>query len=93
MHNVFQVSILRKHLRDKEQDRVTDMKILDLREDLSYVMNLVRILDSKAHKLRYQVISLVKVFWSQHDESNSSWEKDDDLCHDYPFIFNFELCV
>ena len=44
VHDVFHISMLRKHLRDEEQQQVSDLADLDLHPDFSTVELPVRIL-------------------------------------------------
>ena len=64
LHNVFHVSMLKKYLPDPSH--VLSSEPIDLREDLSYIEEPVRILDRKYQVLRTKVIPLVKVLWRSH---------------------------
>ena len=59
IHNVFHVSILRKYVPDFTH--VLEVQPIELKEDLSYDEESVRVLDGKEQVLRTKVILLVKV--------------------------------
>ena len=64
IHDVFQVSILRKHLRDKEQQRVMNLSELQLQLDITTEETPICILAKENKRLRNKVIHLVKVQWN-----------------------------
>ncbi|XP_070050923.1 uncharacterized protein [Nicotiana tomentosiformis] len=64
VHPVFYVSMLRKYHNDRSH--VLDFSSIQFDNDLSYVENLVVILDRQLRKLRSRDISLVKVQWRGH---------------------------
>ncbi|XP_020272486.1 uncharacterized protein LOC109847666 [Asparagus officinalis] len=61
IHDVFYVSMLKKHLRDEEQQRVLDAPEIELNDDLTTIEVPVCILAKEDKKLRKKVIPLVKV--------------------------------
>jgi RNA polymerase-interacting CarD/CdnL/TRCF family regulator len=69
---VFHVSQLKKCLRVPEE-RVETWNI-KLASDLVYEEKLVKILDSKERETRSKTIKLYKVLWSNHDETDATWE-------------------
>ena len=64
IHNVFHVSMLKKHLHDEEQQQVLDAPEIELQEDLTTVEIPVRVLAREDKGLRNKVIPLVKVQWN-----------------------------
>ncbi|XP_027361299.1 uncharacterized protein LOC113869254 [Abrus precatorius] len=68
LHPVFHVSQLRKYVLDPSH--VIELDPVQVREDLSYDVYLVRIADHRVKQLRGKEISLVKVIWSSSDEGN-----------------------
>uniref|UniRef100_A0A2N9I1S3 RNA-directed DNA polymerase n=1 Tax=Fagus sylvatica TaxID=28930 RepID=A0A2N9I1S3_FAGSY len=66
VHNVFHVSMLRKYVPDC--NHVVAYEPLQLREDLTYEEQPVRIVDKKEQELRRRTIQYVKVQWSNHSE-------------------------
>ena len=61
VHDVFHVSILKKYRSDPSH--VLKQQPIELREDLSYAEELVRILAREEKVLKNKVIPLVKVLW------------------------------
>ena len=65
IHDVFYISMLKKHLRDEEKQRVIDAPEIDIQDDFTTVEISVCILARENKKLRNKVIPLVKVQWNQ----------------------------
>ena len=61
IHNVFHVSMLKKHVPDVNQ--VIEPQTVQVQEDLSYENRPIQIIDREVKKLRNKEISLVKVLW------------------------------
>ena len=57
IHNVFHVSMLRKYIPDPSH--VLEAPPVELKEDLSFEVQLVRIIDQKLKELRNKAISMV----------------------------------
>ncbi|MGL6084204.1 MAG: hypothetical protein ACRC4N_17855, partial [Gammaproteobacteria bacterium] len=85
VHNIFHVSQLRKCLRVPEDH--TAVEDLDLQEDLTYVERPIKILDVAERVTRSRIIKSYKVQWSHHPESEATWEKEEDLKINYPYLF------
>ncbi|CAA0826064.1 Unknown protein, partial [Striga hermonthica] len=75
VHDVFHVSMLRKYVHNP--DHVVDFGELQVERDLTYEEVPVAILDRKVNQLRNRAVSLVKVLWSRHDETEATWERED----------------
>jgi hypothetical protein len=91
VHDVFHISMLRKHLRDEEQQQMSDLADLDLQPDISTVELPVRILAREEKQLRNKVIPLVKVQWSRRGVEEASWEREEDMRRDFPDLFEEEV--
>jgi hypothetical protein len=87
VHDVFHISMLRKHLRAEKQQQVSDLSYLDLQPDISIVELLVRILAREDKQLRNKIIPMVKVQWSRRGTEESSWERKEDMRKDFPDLF------
>ncbi|XP_020258844.1 uncharacterized protein LOC109835273 [Asparagus officinalis] len=87
IHDVFYVLILKKHLRDEEQQRVLDTLEVEIHDDLTTIEAPVRILAREEKRLRNKVIPLVKVQWNWKGAEEASWELEEDMRHDYPHMF------
>jgi hypothetical protein len=57
---------------------------LQIRENLTYTEEPVRILDRKVQQLRTKAISLVKVLWKNHGLGEASWELESEMYEKYP---------
>jgi hypothetical protein len=88
VHNVFHISMLRKHLRDEELRQVTDISDLQLQPDFTTVEVPVRILAREDKRLRNKVIPLVKVLWQRQGVDEASWEREEDVRRDFPHLFD-----
>ena len=64
MHDIFHVSMLRRHLRDDEQEQIIDLSELELQLDLTTVEMPVRVLAREVKELRNKRIPLLKVQWN-----------------------------
>ncbi|CAA0831960.1 Uncharacterized mitochondrial protein AtMg00860, partial [Striga hermonthica] len=82
VHDVFHVSMLWRYVHNP--DHVVDFGELQVERDLTYEEVPVAILDQKVHQLRNRAVSLVKVLWSRHDETEATWEKEAELWRRYP---------
>ena len=78
IHDVFYVSILRKYISDPSH--VLEAPLVELKEDLSFKVQPVRIVDQRMKKLRNKVISMVKVLWRSDTVEEMTWSH-------YPSLF------
>ena len=85
VHNVFHVSMLRKYVPDR--NHVVAHEPLQLREDLTYEEQPVRIVDKKVQELRRRTIQYVKVQWNNHSEREATWELEEEMREKYPYLF------
>nr|CAD1832699.1 unnamed protein product [Ananas comosus var. bracteatus] len=88
VHNVFHVSVLRKYIHDPAH--VLDATPLELRDDLSFEEQPLRIVAHEVKRLRNREIPYVKVLWSNHDEREATWELESALRERYPHLFQME---
>ena len=85
MHDVFHVSQLKKCLRvPKEQ---IPLEELTFKEDLTYEVFLVRILETAERVTRSRVIKMCKVQWNRYIEDEATWEREEELRKAYPQLF------
>jgi hypothetical protein len=92
VHNVFHVSMLRKHLRDDSDSQVLDTSDLQIDPDMSFVENPVRILARDVKKTRRTDIPIVKVQWSLHGPEDASWVLEEEIRKSYPHLLE-EVCT
>ncbi len=85
VHNVFHVSMLRKYIPD--MSHVVEVAPLQLREDLTYPEQPVRVVDRREQVLRRRTIPYVKIQWSHHSEREATWELEDEMKEKYPDLF------
>ena len=57
---------------------------MQLQPDLTFVEQLVRIVEQRDKALRNQIIPLVRVEWSRGD---NTWERKDQMLEKYPSLF------
>jgi hypothetical protein len=82
VHNVFQISRLKKCLKPPTDVVVDDVAPLDA--DLSYLEHPVKLLGQQDRVVRQRTIQFYKVQWSHHFEQEATWEIEDFLCSKYP---------
>ena len=87
MHDVFHVSMLRKHVSDPSKRIDPDLTGIQISSDSSTVVKPHRILDRSEKRTRRTTILMVKVQWDVSDEINATWEIEDDVRRDYPELF------
>ena len=85
LHNVFHVSMLRKYIADPSH--VLVQQPIELEDDLSYVEEPVQILDRREQVLRNKVIPLVKVLWRSQTVEEATWESEESMRGQYPYLF------
>jgi len=73
IHDVFHVSGLQKNILDP--DYVIMYEPLQIKENLTYVEEPIRILERMEKKLRNRSISYVKVLRKHHKIAKATWEK------------------
>ena len=91
IHNVFHVSMLRRYRSDPSH--VVSSETIELRPDLTYEEEPVKILAREVKELRNKKIPLVKVLWRNHKTEEATWESEETMRQQYPQLFdqgNFE---
>jgi hypothetical protein len=85
VHDVFNVSQLRKCLRVPEE-QIPKMKPLG--EYLTYQEYPVKILDTSKKVTWNNRYKMCEVQWSNHTKDEATWEKEDQLKAEFPDIFS-----
>ncbi|XP_075481255.1 uncharacterized protein LOC142521968 [Primulina tabacum] len=89
IHNVFHVSQLRRYIPDSSH--VLEIEPLlteeNFGEGLKYEEVPIRIVDTKEQVLRRRIIPYVKVQWSNHTEREETWEVEENMRKEYPYLF------
>jgi hypothetical protein len=86
IHNVFYVSQLRKCLKVLESHIVEES--VQIQKDMQYREKPVKILDSAIRKTQNSEVMLCKVQWSKEGEDEATWESEDSLRREYPYLFS-----
>ncbi|KAL4348382.1 hypothetical protein GQ457_17G011120 [Hibiscus cannabinus] len=89
IHNVFHVSMLKKYRSDPSH--VLEPEEVELNPDLSYEEEPVMIFDHEVKRLRNKNVSLVKVLWRNHNVEEATWEPEETMKEQYPYLFDSEL--
>ena len=85
VHPVFHVSMLRKYLKDLEQNMVAEPLIIQ--QDSTMEFYPVRILDFSDHVMQNRTIKYVKVLWTNQSEREATWELEAQIREMYPELF------
>jgi hypothetical protein len=88
VHDVFHISMLKKHLRDVEQQQVVDLEDMRLLPDMTTEEVPIKILAYEEKHLRNKIIPLVKVQWQRQGVEEASWEREEDMRRDFPHLFD-----
>jgi hypothetical protein len=86
IHNVFHVSQLRKCLKVPESH--IEEETIQIQKDLQYRERPIKILDSAVRKTRNSEVRLCKVQLSREGEEEATWESEDSLKREYPYLFS-----
>ncbi|XP_059291417.1 uncharacterized protein LOC132044898 [Lycium ferocissimum] len=85
MRFVFHVSMLRKCVGDPSLIVPTDS--ITVNDNLTYEGDPVKILDHHVHKLRTEEVASVKVLWRSQKVEEATWETEEDMKSNYPYLF------
>ena len=88
VHEVFQVSMLRKYTLDPTH--VVDWGQIEVDTDGTFEEGPVCIVDSRDQVLRHKTVRLVRVLWWHYGVEESTWEHEDTMRATYPFLFRDE---
>jgi hypothetical protein len=66
---------------------IVEYEPLGILERLTYIEELVKIVDKKKQVLRTKTIPIVKVLWCNHGIEEALWEVEQDLWSRYPHLF------
>ena len=86
VHEVFHVFMLRKHTPDPTH--IVDWGELVVDADLTFEEGPVRIMDSLEQVLRGKTVRLVKVLLQHREVEEATWEHEDTVRTNYPFLFD-----
>ena len=66
---------------------VVPLENIELDQKLNYSERPIAITDRKTKVLRRKVVNLVQVQWQHHKGSDLTWEHEDEMRADYPYLF------
>jgi hypothetical protein len=90
VHNVFHVSQLKKchpEMADTPLRDTVPLEDVQLESDLTYEEKPVKILETVERFTRTKTIKFCKVQWNHHSEEEATWEREEDLKTEYPYLF------
>ena len=88
VHGVFHVSMLWKYTPN--QTHIVDWGELAVDADGTFEEGPERIMDSQEQVLRGKTMRLVKVLWQHRGIEEVTWEREDTVSTNYPFLFDGE---
>ena len=88
VHEVFHVFMLRKYTPDPAH--VVDWGQIEVDTDGTFEEGPVCIVDSRDQVLRRKSVRLVRVLWRHYGVEESTWEREDTMRANYPFLFRDE---
>jgi len=74
VHNVFHVSLLRK--ANVNPSRVLPQVLVEVKEDLTLEVKLIKILDWGEKELQNKKIPIVRVLWRSSQIEEETWERE-----------------
>jgi len=84
IHNIFHVSQLRKYVSDPSH--ILESDSIQVKENLSFEVKPIKILDSQVKQLRGRSIPMVRVLWDLIF-GDSTWEIEEVIRASYPNLF------
>ena len=88
LHSVFHVSQLRKYVHDPSH--VIELDNVQVKANLTYETQPLRIDDRMVKQLRGKEISLVNVVWGSASGEDATWELEGQMRDAYPTLFNID---
>ena len=88
VHEVFHVSMLRKYPPDPTHMVDWGEPVIDA--DGTFEEGPVRIMDSLEQVFLGKTVRLVKVLWQHRGVEEATWEREDTVRANYPFLFDGE---
>ncbi|XP_028804722.1 uncharacterized protein LOC114759675 [Neltuma alba] len=85
IHNIFHVSQLKKY--QPNPSHVLKYEDMELRDNLTFEVKLVKVIDRQIKQLWNKAISMVKVIRRDQTQEEAMWEKEDDMKIRYLELF------
>jgi hypothetical protein len=62
---------------------------MEVREDLTVVVQPVQIMDRSINELQNKKLSLIKVLWRNYQIEEETWERESEMMKKYPRLFSY----
>ena len=85
IHDIFHVSMLRKYILNPSH--VLEAPPIELKNDLSFEVQPVGIMDQRMKELKNKVIHMVKVLWRSDRVEEMNWETEAFMKSRYLYLF------
>ena len=82
----FHVSMLKKYILDPSH--ILEAPPIELKEDLSFEVQPVVIVDQEIKQLRNKIIPMVKVLWRSDVVEEMTWETEAFMRSHYSYLFD-----
>ena len=69
------------------QEKHVPHENIDMQPDLTYRERPVKILEEFERRTRQKTTRFFRVQWSNHTEDEATWEREDFLRAEYPYLF------
>ena len=89
LSNVNHVSNLCRYVQDPAH--VISHEPLQLKKNLTYIEESIRILERMDRTLRNKTIPFVKVLWRHHKSADATWEPEQAVREKYPRLFDIGI--
>ena len=86
-HNVFHVSLLKKYVH--EPNHVINWGVIQVEPEGEFQTEPLHNLDKKFTVLQNRAVGQVKVQWKHYGLDEATWELEDAMRVEHPFLFNF----
>ena len=86
VHDVFHVSMLRRYLSD-ESHVLQSAEWSEVTPVLTVPEFPLHIEDRRVQRLRNKAIPLVRVAWQRHSGGESTWEREDEMREQFPYLY------
>lgn len=70
-----------------DESHMLESSQMELQNNLSYKEELVVKMDQGEKELRNKTIPLVKVLWQNHKMKEATWETEESMRTQYPYLF------
>ncbi|KAK8569286.1 hypothetical protein V6N12_007816 [Hibiscus sabdariffa] len=77
------------HPQTDDPSHMLEPEEVELNPDLSCEEEPVMILDREVKRLRNKNVSLVKVLWRNHKVEEATWESEETMRMQYPYLFDY----